>query len=169
MLPTPLPTSRLPTSAPLKSITAIGCETDPGASLRARPRIRLGNRVGTPRSIRGRGVVYRPTNDCDNEGPKMTDPTDDEEYSDDAQRDEQAERIGDALRDGDIVTAVDELADARNYVVHVEQDDNLWVYHGDESNIVSALSAVSKHFDSVHVEIKKHRSNTHFGTGEMPA
>jgi len=92
-----------------------------------------------------------------------------EEYSDDAQRDEQAERIGDALRDGDVETAVEELAEARNYFVHVEARDNIWSFYGDESNIEAALSVVSKKFDSLNVEIKKHRSDTYIGTGDIPA
>jgi len=97
----------------------------------------------------------------------MSDTT--EEHRDAVQRDEQAERIGDAIRDGEIETAVEELADARNYYVHVEGRDRVWSFYGDESNIEAALSAVSKRFDSLHVEIKKHRGDTYVGTGEIPS
>lgn len=55
----------------------------------------------------------------------MSDSTTDDgdEYRDGAQRDEQAERIGDAIRDGEIETAVEELAN-NQYVVYVKQDDD---------------------------------------------
>ncbi len=95
----------------------------------------------------------------------MTDPTDDEEYSDDAQRGDQAERIGDAIRDGEIETAVEELVDATQHVVYVEDAEDARYFTGDESNIEAALSAVSKYFDSLDVEILKHRWDTYWGTG----
>jgi hypothetical protein len=78
------------------------------------------------------------------------------------------ERTGDALRDGDVGTALELIESNSRVVIWVQDAESTHLITGEENGLNSVLEAVSNHFGSWTVSVEKHRRNTYFGTGDLP-